>query len=117
MEDVKTPDERIEALEAQIADLQSDLDGFDVSEHVDESDYDEWLDEMGPVSVCGMDYDVSDVLRHVDPTAYRCGFSDYCDGLCAGDFDAYQAIEDEIADLQSDLEDLEEERDAIDEDE
>lgn len=42
--------------------------------------YDEMLDECYPdVKVCGMRYSTSDVLKHVDPIAYRCGFVDWLD--------------------------------------
>lgn len=50
---------------------------------VDEQDalgsYDEMLDEPGPVTVAGQDFDPSRILREVDPIAYRVGFSDYLD--------------------------------------
>ena len=43
--------------------------------------YREALDETGPVEVSGMKYDVSHVLKSVDPIAYRCGFNDFADSL------------------------------------
>ena len=40
--------------------------------------YDQMLDECHPmVDVCGYTYDPSRALKELDPTAYRCGFSDY----------------------------------------
>ena len=48
--------------------------------------YDEMLDDCeGPVIVCGMTYSASQVLREVDPVAYRCGFNDYVDSLTHDD--------------------------------
>ena len=42
--------------------------------------YDEFLDECYPtVNVCGYDFDPSRALKELDPTAYRCGFLDWCD--------------------------------------
>ena len=48
--------------------------------------YDEMLDDCeGPVTLCGMTYSASQVLREVDPVAYRCGFNDYVDSLTEDD--------------------------------
>ena len=48
--------------------------------------YDEMLDDCeGPVELCGMTYSASQVLRVVDPVAYRCGFNDYVDSLTEDD--------------------------------
>lgn len=42
--------------------------------------YAEMLDEVYPVvNVAGMEYSTSDVLRHVDPIAFRCGMLDWVD--------------------------------------
>jgi hypothetical protein len=57
-----------------------------ISERTAEEMYDEMLDDCeGPVTVCGMTYSASHVLREVDPTAYRCGFNDYVDSLTHDD--------------------------------
>lgn len=44
--------------------------------------YDEMLDECFPhwVGPSGADYCPSDILREVDPIAYRVGFNDWADG-------------------------------------
>lgn len=55
--------------------------------------YDESLDEYGDVNIGGLTYDASSVLQSVDPIAYRCGYSDYCDGI--------------LSDVEYDLEDME----------
>jgi len=39
--------------------------------------YDEYLDELPLESV--ISYPTSYVLKEVDPTAYDCGFADFCD--------------------------------------
>ncbi len=57
-----------------------------ISERMAEEMYDEMLDDCeGPVTLCGMTYSASQVLREVDPTAYRCGFNDYVDSLTQDD--------------------------------
>lgn len=33
----------------------------------------------GDVDVCGYSYSAADLLKEKDPTAYRCGFLDWCD--------------------------------------
>ena len=57
-----------------------------ISERMAEEMYDEMLDDCeGPVTLCGMTYSASQVLREVDPVAYRCGFNDYVDSLTHDD--------------------------------
>jgi len=48
--------------------------------------YEEMLDDCeGLVELCGMTYSASNVLREIDPVAYRCGFNDYVDSLTDDD--------------------------------
>lgn len=42
----------------------------------DEDQYDELLDQDGPVRVAGLEFNPSQILKELDPTAYRCGFND-----------------------------------------
>lgn len=41
--------------------------------------YDEMLDELHTVKIGSLEYSASDVLKKMDPIAYSCGFSDFCD--------------------------------------
>lgn len=42
--------------------------------------YDAMLDEFdGPVTVGGLTFDASRILRELDPIAYKCGWIDWCD--------------------------------------
>ena len=54
-------------------------------ELISESDaverYEDILDSEGPLTLAGMSYARSYVLREVDPVAYRCGFNDFVDSL------------------------------------
>ena len=43
--------------------------------------YDDMLDESGMVTIGSLEYSPSEVLKSVDPTAYRVGMSDYQDAL------------------------------------
>jgi hypothetical protein len=44
--------------------------------------FDEFLDEQYElIKVAGLEYQVSDVLKSVDPVAYRCGLADWLDAM------------------------------------
>jgi hypothetical protein len=62
-----------------------EIDEFDQFEIISESDaeemYDEMLNEMDWCSVGTMEFAPSRVLQALDPVAYNCGFSDFCDSL------------------------------------
>ena len=48
-----------------------------------EERYDSYLDDCFEVVKIGLlKYDPSDVLKNVDPIAYRCGLSDWLDSEC-----------------------------------
>jgi hypothetical protein len=56
----------------------------DTPTKISESDalqrFDEMLDEIHETVKCGkLEWDMSRVLKEMDPTAYRCGFSDWLD--------------------------------------
>jgi hypothetical protein len=44
-----------------------------------ENEYNEWLDEQGPVIIGTLEYNPSWVLMRCDPVAYRVGYDDFCD--------------------------------------
>ena len=50
--------------------------------------YDDYLNEQGEINICGLTYSPSEVLKEVDPIAYRCGYNDFCDSF-------YDEIEEE----------------------
>lgn len=67
--------------------------------------FDAMLDETTErVSLLGMTYAPSDVLKNVDPIAYRCGFNDWLDSMD----DVYTCVDNEYY-LVSDVEGLLEE--------
>lgn len=45
------------------------------------SDFDDYLNEDGDISILGLSYCPSYVLSRIDPTAYRCLYLDYIDGI------------------------------------
>ena len=70
-----------------------EIDEFDQFEVITESEaeelYDEMLNEMEWCSVGTMEFAPSRVLQALDPVAYNCGFSDFCDSL----LDNHQLVE------------------------
>jgi hypothetical protein len=52
------------------------------------SEFDDFLDEFGPVVIASLEYNPSRVLREVDPIAYRTMLIDYIDG-CGIDSDDF----------------------------
>lgn len=94
-------------LEVEVGDLKIDIDQFDRSEYASEDLYDVWLDEMdGLVSVAGLQYQASDILKQVDPIAYRTGFNDYVDTLRDEDFQEYCDMVENRDELDESIEDL-----------
>lgn len=54
--------------------------GKQVNDRELEQRYCEFLDDaFGVIKICGFEYDASNVLKHVDPTAFRCGLADWID--------------------------------------
>ena len=97
---------KIDAIKAEIENKQHEIDSFEYE--ISESDFDEFLDEIEqPVTVCGMTFYPSDILKNCDPIAYRCAKSDYESNYDLDDVEEYADLKDELEALESDLEDLE----------
>jgi len=62
------------------------------------------LDEVyGEVSICGMFYQSSRALKELDPTAYRCGMSDWADGEEKDRWESYRELEEALEEAQEAL--------------
>jgi len=104
----KTTKMRSELLK-RIAEVRNELRNFEIDPYKHEESYKDLIDEIdGPVTVAGIKFTASRILEELDPIAYRCGLSDYVDGMDVTDDPEYQALEIELADLESELADLEE---------
>ena len=58
----------------------STLSDIELSEDDLSTRYDDFLDEVYPdLTIAGYSYNTSNALREIDPTAYRCGYSDWLD--------------------------------------
>lgn len=89
--------------------LQSDLNSFEISEHVSYEQYDEMLDECSDEVVIGnLTFSPSNVLKECDPIAYREGYQDYINSFDESDFDEYTDLADQLADVEAEIEELEE---------
>jgi hypothetical protein len=90
-----------------IAETERQIRNF--SYEVSEEEYDAILDDCyEDIDVCGSLFSPSYALKNLDPVAYRCGKSDYEGTIDLDEVPAYQ-------ELTSDLEDLEERRDSLEE--
>jgi hypothetical protein len=107
----------IEDKKEKIAAKEKEIDDFEIDVDEHEEEYCEALDEQGDVIIGGSHYSPSQVLREVDPTAYRCGLNDYVDS-CEKDNDPkYQELTEELETLTDELADLESELGDIDDEE
>lgn len=106
---------KIANVNQKIDDKQQELDLFEYS--CTEEEYDEFLDEIeGSVTVAGMEFYASDILKSCDPTAYRCSKNEYESNFDLDDCEEYndlkdelEALEDRLSDLEDQLSDLESE--------
>lgn len=99
----------IEELKAKIKAKQAEIDNFEIDPDDYENEYCEMLNEEGPVKVAGLTFEADQIIRELDPTAYRCGLLDYVDGIEKSDVQEYQDLEEELEELESELTDLENE--------
>ena len=98
---------KIDAIKADIENRQSEIDNFEYE--ISESDFDEFLDDDGSVTVCGMEFYPSDILKSCDPIAYRCAKSDYESNYDLDDVEEYSDLKEDLEALESELEDFESE--------
>lgn len=99
---------KIDAIKADIENKQSEIDNFEYK--VSESDLDKFLDDVEEtVTVCGMTFYPSDILKSCDPIAYRCAKADYESSIDLDDVEEYCDLKDELKALESELEDFESE--------
>lgn len=97
---------KIESLNNEINAKQKEIDSFEYE--VSESDFDEFLDDAEEsVTVCGMTFYPSDILKSCDPIAYRCAKSEYESNYDLDDVAEYNDLKDELEELENQLEEFE----------
>lgn len=115
MSNIDQVNAKIESLEILIVDKQTEIDNKqseidDFEFECDESEFDDYLDNCEEsVTICGMEFLPSDILKNCDPTAYRCAKSDYESNYDLDSCEEYNDLKDELEELESELEDLESE--------
>ena len=113
----------IDDIQNQINDKQKEIDHFEYS--CTESEYDDFLDEIeGSITVAGMEFYPSDILKSCDPVAYRCAKNDYESNYDLDDVEEYndlkdelELLEDRLSDLKSELDEYNEDLDSLENDE
>lgn len=114
---------KIADVSQQIKDKQKEIDSFEYS--ITDDEYDEFLDEIeGSVTVAGMEFQASDILKSCDPVAYRCAKSDFESNYDLDDCEEYNDLKDELetlevqlSDLENDLDELNDELESLENDE
>lgn len=97
---------KIESLNNEIESKQKEIDSFEYE--VSESDFDEFLDEIEDVvTICGMTFYPSDILKSCDHVAYRCAKSEYESNYDLDDIEEYQDLKQELEELENQLEEFE----------
>ena len=97
---------QLEELQAELSSKQTELENFEYEATDDE--YDDFLDEVNPdISIGSLTYSPSQVLKSVDPVAYRCGKSEYEADYDLGSCEEYTDLQEEVEDLENQIEDLE----------
>lgn len=100
-----------EALESATRELEN----FEPDEYDGHTKYDALLDELYSFGSVGGPFahmSPSEVLKEVDPTAYRCGYNDWLDGELRHNpsgFDGYEEAEERVSEAQDSVDDLEQE--------
>ena len=80
-----------------------------------DSRYSEWLDEIhDPCIIAGITFQPSCILCELDPTAYRCGFSDYLDFENLDEVGNYYMLR---SDIETCTDDLDRDAEALDDEE
>ena len=90
----------LEELREELEEKKARLSVLENNENTDE--YDDALNESGPVQVAGLTFDPAQIVKEMDPTAYRCGMNDYND-------EEQSNLAEEIETLEADIKEAEEE--------
>lgn len=109
---------QIDSIMSSIQALQADINNFEYE--CAEIDFDDYLDQDGEQHTSVGSFYPSDILKHCDPTAYRCAKSDYESNYDLYDCEEYtdmveqlDALESDLASLESDLDSIQDEIDSL----
>lgn len=113
----------IEDKQGEICTAQSNIETFEYE--CSENEFDEMLDEIeSEVTVCGMTFYPSNILKSCDPIAYRISKSEYESNYDLDNCEEYtdmveqlESLNNELGDLQNELSDLQDELDNLESEE
>lgn len=106
---------KIANVSQQIKDKQHEIDYFEYSCTDDE--FSDWIDSIYPeVNIGSLTFSPSDVMKQLDPVAYRCGKADFESNYDLDDCEEYTELQDELESLEDQLFDLESELDELNDD-
>lgn len=91
--------------EATLAEAELALEEFELDESMYVDQYDDMLDQCyeGVFDILP-----SRILKECDPIAYNCGLSDFVDSLDKDQDSDYQALVEQVENIQNEVDDLEE---------
>lgn len=109
--------------QSEITSKQSEIDNFEYECSDDE--FSDWIDSIYPeVTIGSLTFSPSDIMKELDPIAYRCGKSDYESNYDLDDCEEYndlkdesESLEGELSDLEGELEELQDELDNLESEE
>jgi chromosome segregation ATPase len=103
----------IEDKQGEIATAQSNIETFEFS--CTEEQFNEFLNGAEQsITICGMEFSPSDILKNCDPIAYRCEKADYESNFDPNDVEEYQTLVASLDELESQLDELQSELDDLD---
>lgn len=117
VKDICAKEIKVKEAQSEVNELKGNLEAFDKSEVASEDEFDDMLDEQGDIEIVGIRYNPSNVLKNVDPAAYQTEFNNWVDSLDEESFPEYvemreelEEAEDILADLENELEELNDEK-------
>jgi hypothetical protein len=92
-----------------ISSAETDINSFDPTYHYEEDEFEQYLNDMSdaPVRICGCEYKMGSAWRAIDPTAFRCAYSDHLSTFSSSDmmqFEAYRELIDTKGAFEESLE-------------
>lgn len=99
----------LEQLEERKAELEKEIKNFEINQDNYEDQYIEALNEQGEIKIGYLTFSPADIVKELDPTAYRCGLNDYIDGISVEDDSEYMELVEELESVNDEIEEREEE--------
>ena len=106
--EIQMKEHEVRKLQKQISDKVYQQDHIEGDPDDFTEQFDNLLDECGQVEAWGYSFYPSRILKELDPIAYQCGLNDFADSeFNPEDSDEFQALQEEIGELEDEIEYLE----------